>query len=103
MKVIAIIDIAAGKTPADLAPLRVAESQAAWELVKAGHIRALHYRETMTGAIAEMEAATTADARKLLEKLPAVAAGVLTITETIGLVPYVGFEALFAPTTGGTT
>jgi hypothetical protein len=95
MKVIALIDLSPGKTLEDLLPLRVAETRAAWELVKAGRIRELHYRETYTGAVAELEAASAEEARQWLTSLPAVQAGVLQLSQVIGLVPYVGFELLF--------
>ncbi|MBX9579026.1 MAG: hypothetical protein K2X87_01860 [Gemmataceae bacterium] len=96
MKVIALIDLSAGKTMADLAPHREAETRALWELVKAGRVRAAHYRETMTGAVLELEAASTAEAHGWLGDLPAVKAGVLTVSEAVGLLPYSGYELLFA-------
>jgi hypothetical protein len=101
MKIIAFVDLVPGKTLADLAPHARDESRAAWELVKAGKIRQLHYRDDFSGAVAEMEAANTNEVRQWLSQLPAVQAGVLAVTSVVGLVPYTGFEVLFTPSAEG--
>jgi hypothetical protein len=91
----ALIDFVSGKSFIDLVPLQDQESRAAWELVKSDRIRQLHYNDSHTGAVVELEAMSTDEARTWLEELPALTAGVLQLTRIVGLVPYTGYESLF--------
>ncbi len=71
MKVITFIEFAPGKGFPDLVPLRAAETQALWELVKVGRVRAAHYLDPLTGAFLELGAASADEARGWLAELPA--------------------------------
>jgi hypothetical protein len=95
MRLIAFVDLAAGKRPADIAPHVQAESRAVWDLHKHGSLRSIQMRQTMTGAVMEFEADSPEIVRRQLQSLPAVRAGVLTISEIVPLVPYTGYESLF--------
>ena len=95
MQVLAILNLADGKTPEDLAPHAKAEAEAAWALTKEGVFRSLQLRTDRPGAIALLEVATIEDAQKAIARLPFVELGLLS-TEIIPLSPYTGYEALFA-------
>jgi hypothetical protein len=95
MKVVAFIEFAVGKNFPDLVPHRAAETKSLWELVKTGRVREAHSLDPLTGAFLELEATSADEARGWLSELPAVKAGVLTISRITGLQPYTGYELLF--------
>jgi hypothetical protein len=96
MKIIALMELNAGKTMADLGPLVAPEARTVWEQIKTGAIRNIHYRTDKPGAMIEFEVAGVAAAQALIAELPAVKAGVIQAGEYIPLAPYTGFESLFA-------
>ena len=96
MKIIALMELNAGKTMADLGPLVMPEARAVWEQIKTGAIRSIHYRTDKPGALIEFEVADVAAAQALIAELPAVKAGVIQAGEYLPLAPYTGFESLFA-------
>jgi hypothetical protein len=96
MRIIAFVDLAPGKGPSDVAPHVQDESRAVWNLHKAGSLRSILMRQSMTGAMLEFESPDVATVQSLLSALPAVQAGVLKVTEIVPLVPYTGYESLFA-------
>jgi hypothetical protein len=95
MRLIAFVNLAPGKGPSDLSPHVAAESLAVWQLHKAGTLRSIQMRQSMTGAVLEFEADTAESVQKQLDTLPAVQAGVLAVSEIIPLVAYTGYESLF--------
>ncbi len=95
MKIIALLEMNEGRRPEELAALRVDEAAVVWSLVKNGVVRAAHYRTDRPAAVLELECADLHCARRAMEALPAVEAGVIRVADLIPTAPYTGFEALF--------
>lgn len=72
-----------------------AEARAVWDLMQAGVIREIYFREGPSQAVLILEAASTDQAQLMLAQLPLVQAG-LTEFDVIGLRPYPGFGRLFS-------
>jgi hypothetical protein len=84
MQHLAIIDVAQGRSPAELGPLREAEDDAVRALVANGLIEQPFLRSDIPGAIFLMNG--EADAlRDAIAALPAVKAGIITLTQLIPL------------------
>jgi hypothetical protein len=47
MRLVAFVDLAAGKGPADMAALAQVESRAVWDLHKEGALRSIQMRQSM--------------------------------------------------------
>lgn len=95
MKVIALETERAGVEQADYAPHLEAEARAVRDLLQAGIIREIHFREDRPQAVIMLEADSTAQAGKTLGELPLVKARLIDF-ELIGLKPYPGFARLVA-------
>ncbi|MBL8230364.1 MAG: hypothetical protein JNL98_17880 [Bryobacterales bacterium] len=97
MKIIAHLELNEGKGPGDLAAVRVDEAAVVWSLVKNNVVRAAYYRTDRLAAILDLECPDLLSARRAMEGLLAVAAGIVRIADLIPTAPYTGFEALFEP------
>jgi hypothetical protein len=95
MKLIALLELAEGVDPSQLAPFRESEAQKVWELYRSGVVRAAHYRTDRFAAVLELESPTLSCAEQELKTLPAVSHGLVEIADLIPTAPYVGFEAMF--------
>jgi muconolactone delta-isomerase len=95
MKILALEEDLTGTVEADSAALLLAEARAVWDLVQAGTIRGIYFREGRTQAVIMLEAESTRQAQEILAGMPLVKAG-RTRFEVIGLQPYPGFARLFA-------
>lgn len=84
---LAIIDLAEGHEPAELAPLREAEDAAVKALVAKGIVTQPFMRGDRPGAIF-VTSGDAAEVRAALLALPAVGAGIITLTELIPLNPH---------------
>ena len=94
MKILAIEHEISGTPPAAFQPLLEAEARRAWELLQAGVIRELYFRQERSEAVLVLECAGVAEAQEALNSLPLVAAGLITF-KIIALRAYPGFERLF--------
>ncbi len=70
------------------------EATRAWELHQSGAIRELYFRADREEAVLVLEAPDVAAARKILEQLPLVRAGLLDF-DLVPLRGYPGFARLF--------
>jgi len=71
------------------------EAARAWELQQSGVLRELYFTADTHEAVLVLECATAQEARTHLNSLPLVKAGLIDF-EVHPLVPYDGFERLFA-------
>lgn len=95
MKILALEKELPGTSSADFGPHLQAEARAVWDLVRAGTIREIHFRDDRSQAVIILEAESTRQAREILVQLPLVTSGLIEF-EVIGLRPYPGFARLFA-------
>ena len=77
-------------TDQQFAPLMEPEAEEARRLYGEGHLRSIHGRQDVPGAVLELECASLDDAHKLTQRLPLVKAGMLELT-FIPVGPYRGF------------
>ena len=70
------------------------EARAVWELHQAGVIRELYFRADRDEAVLVLECATTAEAQRVLGRLPYVREGLIAF-DLIPLRAYPGFARLF--------
>jgi muconolactone delta-isomerase len=75
--------------------LGVAEARRVWELHQEGTIRELYFRADEPSAVLAIECDGVADAQRILDTLPLVAAGLIRF-EIVPLRAYPGFARLFA-------
>ena len=94
MKILALERDLPGTTAESFEPHLEAEARAVWELMQAGVIREIHFRQDRSEAVILMEAGSTQQAKEALAGLPLVQAGLIEF-EVIGLQPYPGFARLF--------
>jgi hypothetical protein len=95
MKILAIIDIAAG---ADITKIRAElprELAGSWALFSSGVLREAYATATPTRVVFVLEAEDVARAEAQLQTLPLIAAGLLHF-ELVELRPFVNWSALFA-------
>lgn len=71
------------------------EARRLWTLHRQGAVREMYFDESRHAAVLVLECGDGAEAEYLLASLPLVAAGAIRF-EVIPLVPYDGFERLFA-------
>jgi muconolactone delta-isomerase len=76
-------------------PLLKAEARGVWELQQSGAVRETYFNANAHTAVLVLECSDVEAAHHLLAKLPLVQAGLITF-DVIPLVPYDGFERLFA-------
>ena len=95
MKILALEIETPGKTAEDFTPHLKAEAARLWELYKSGELREIYFRQDRDEAVLILEGANLQEARQILDSLPMVREGLIDF-EIIPLVPYPGFERLFA-------
>ncbi len=95
MKFLALERETPGATGDQFKPHLRAEALRAWELHQAGLIRELYFRTDEHTAVLVLECADLDEARRTLDSLPLVQAGLIHF-EIMPLVPYSGFARLFA-------
>jgi muconolactone delta-isomerase len=81
-------------TAADFQPHLRAEARRAWELHQGGQIRALYFCPERSAAVLMLECEDLDAARRLLDTLPLVQAGLIRF-ELLALTAYPGFARLF--------
>lgn len=96
MKILAIEKDVPGLTPTRFKPYLREEALRVWELYQAGVIRELYFRQDRPDAVLVLECANAAEARRVLDSLPLVKAGLIAF-ELLPLIPYPGFARLFVP------
>lgn len=94
MKILALEQEKPGAAAEAFARHSQAEARRVWELVQAGVIRETYFRADRSEAVLVLECADVEDARRVLDSLPLVRAGLITF-EVIPLVAYPGFARLF--------
>jgi hypothetical protein len=72
-----------------------AEAAEVWRLTQTGVIREIWFTDPGRDAVIILECASVNDARTVLDALPLVKAGLIQF-DVVALVPYDGFERLFA-------
>jgi len=95
MIVLAIEHEQPGLTPTHFQPHLRAEALRAWQLHQSGSIRALYFCPERSAAVLMLECDDLDEARRLLDTLPLVQAGLITF-ELLALAAYPGFARLFA-------
>ena len=96
MKILAIEKDAEGLTDEDFTPHMKAEAKRAWELYQSGVFREMYFTKGDDPvAVIMMECDSVEEAKKALDTLPLVKAGLISF-ELTPLVPYPGFARLFA-------
>ena len=95
MQILAIEKEADGVTKEDFRPHMKAEAKRAWELYQSGIFREIYFTRDRPIAVIMMECAGVDEAKKALETLPLVKAGLISF-ELMPLAPYPGFARLFA-------
>jgi len=95
MKILAIEKELPGVGAERLQPLLKPEARKAWELYQAGVLRELYFDSDRHTAVLVLECRDVAEAHQVLNRLPLVENGLIEF-EIIPLVPYPGFERLFA-------
>jgi len=97
MKFLAIERPVAGATPEAMKPLLKAEARQVWELQRAGVLREIYFTPAHD-AVLVLECADKEVAEEALNNLPLVRGNQIRF-EVIALLPYTGFERLFAAET----
>jgi muconolactone delta-isomerase len=77
------------------AELAAAEARRVWDLLQAGTLRELFFRDDQSSAVLVLECTDATEAATVIESLPMVQAGVIEF-ELIPLRAYPGFARLFA-------
>ncbi len=95
MKILAMEKDVPGIAYEEFTPHLKAEASRVWELYKADVLREMYFRKDRPGAVLILECADTEEAKKVLDSLPLVKAGLIAF-EIIPLAPYPGFARLFA-------
>lgn len=78
----------------DFQPHMKAEALRAWELYQSGVFREMYFTKDHPIAVIMMECASVEEAKKALDTLPLVKAGLISF-ELTPLAPYPGFSRLF--------
>jgi len=94
MKVLALEKDISGAASIENSAILQDEARAVWQLMQAGIIREIHFREHRSQAVIMLEVGSTAQAQEVLAQLPLVKAGLIEF-EVIGLQPYPGLARLF--------
>ena len=96
MKILAIDKILPAATEEKIYAHLPQEAAKAWELQKSGVVRELYFRQDRGGAVLIMECPDVETARKVIDDLPLVKAGLVEF-DLIPLGAFKPFETLFAP------
>ena len=94
MKILALERELPGHADEEYRPHLRDEAARVWELYQAGLVREMYFHQEQHTAVLVLECADAAEARRLLDSLPLVQAG-LIIFDLLPLVPYDGFARLF--------
>jgi hypothetical protein len=94
MKILAFEVDTPGSEDEDFRPYLKDEARRAWELTQAGIIREAYWRQDEHSAVLVLECSGMDEARKAVESLPLVKAGLIEF-QLIPLAPYDGFARLF--------
>jgi hypothetical protein len=95
MKILALEEELPGATAERFRPLLKDEARRIWELTQSGALREAYFRADQRTAVLVLECADEAEARRLLDSLPLVRAGLIAF-DILPLIPYDGFARLFA-------
>jgi muconolactone delta-isomerase len=96
MQFLAVMRLKPDTDRARLTALGKPEAAKAWEMVAAGVLRSLHFIKGPAGAVLLFEANAQSQVEAQVAQLPLVEAGLATV-EILPLVPFTGWEPLFAP------
>ena len=99
MKILAIEKETPETTDEQFAPFLRQEAQRVWELYKSGTIRETYFRVDRQEAVLILECEDLKEASRVLDSLPLVSRGLISF-DVIPLIPYQGFERLFALSRG---
>lgn len=94
MKILALERELSEAADAEGKSLLKSEAARVWELYQAGVVREIYFDQEHHTAVLILECSDADDARKILETLPLVQAGMIAF-DIIPLVPYSGFARLF--------
>ena len=94
MIILAIEKETPGIKPEQFAQYLKLEAIKVWDLYQDGLIRELYFRQDHSETVLIMEGSSTEEARRALESLPLVQAGLISF-DLIPLIPYSGFSRLF--------
>jgi hypothetical protein len=95
MKTIVILKPKQTATFQDVAAILPREEPVLWSYIVSGECRAIHYDESMAGAVVlEFETSTRERVKELVSAFPLVAEGI-HIAEYHALAPYTGLSLLF--------
>jgi len=95
LKLLALERELPGATAEQFQPLLKDEARRVWELQQSGQLREIYFNADRHTAVLVLECDSIEEARRLLDTLPLVLAGLITF-ELIPLAPYDGFNRLFA-------
>ena len=95
MKILALERERPEARPSDFGPHLEAEAMCIWHLFQDDVIRELYFRQDRSEAVLILECSDTVEARQVLDSLPLVRSGLIDF-DIIPLIPYPGFERLFA-------
>jgi hypothetical protein len=99
MKILAIEKPFPETTDDQFASYHRQEANRVWELYKSGVIREVYFRRDRQEAVLILECRDLEEGSRVLESLPLVANHLISF-DVIPLVPYTGFERLFALSSG---
>jgi hypothetical protein len=94
MKILALERETPGSTPEQFQPYLQEEARQVWGYYQDSIIREMYFRQDRHDAVLVLECAGLEQAKTFLDRLPLVAAGLITF-DLIPLVPYSGFARLF--------
>jgi hypothetical protein len=100
MKVLALGRDTAPADDPRFAEIRPAEARRAWELYQADVIREIYFRADRPNGVLVLEVSDLADARRVIDSLPLVAAGLIDF-DLVPLRRYRGFAGRFAEAAQG--
>lgn len=95
MKILAIDKILPGASEEKIYSHIKEEAAKGWELLSTGVFREMYFRTDRGGAVLVLECADVAEARKVIDTLPLVKAGLVDF-DLIPLGPFMPFTTLFA-------
>ena len=95
MKILALERELPGATAEQFRPLLKDEARRLWELTQAGVLREAYFHAERHTAVLVLECADADEARRTLDTLPLVRAGLIAF-DILPLIPYDGFARLFA-------
>ena len=94
MKILAIEQEIAERSPADYKKVAKSEARRVWELIQEDKIREIYFRSDENTAVILLECEDLQEAKKTLDSLPMVHNGLIDF-ELIPLKPYPGLARLF--------